>query len=502
MHTRALVALPLVVALVTPTAAMVWGGGSDKTDCYVAWRVTTDALGASRGKSAVDCQDGDPACDLDGAQDGTCTFGVSICAFQRGPTGCEPQPIATIIPSRRAQALGIQAPPTPASESVCGTAAILPIPLRTTRKGQRASRPLKLKMKALGTVKSVKDVDTLTLRCVPNRGVGQCPANPDGGPRAVTLRVAREGTDLDNGWNGQSHNFPVVFGATLTVCLTGCNADTNPLCLIDTASTDSVNLPTFGAPLPLFSAGVPVCVVNRFASPKVTDGTGDLRTGDLASVVHLLSDVYITPTNALCPRCSGKEIGKTGTCDSGARQGQACRTDGVITVAEAPGDKSFTLSSDCPPGGTPAGTLTVTLPATTGASTLTGPRPCAGQPFDDDCSRPGGVGGTCSATCTACVGTTGAGDCIAPNGGIQQLCCSGDTTRACFPTAGGGQIVRTGRPGLPVPPWPDPAYPKTASAVLAATFCEGSSGSTLVNAVAGLPGPGAVILPVDTEWVK
>jgi hypothetical protein len=34
------------------------------------------------------------------------------------------------------------------------------------------------------------------------------------------------------------------------------------------------------------------------------------------------------------------------------------------------------------------------------------------------------------------------------------------------------------------------------------TFCEASSGSPLVDTVAGLPGPGAILLPMAATWIQ
>jgi hypothetical protein len=311
--------------------------------------------------------------------------------------------------------------------------------------------------------------------------------------------VASSGTDLDNGWTGISHNFPVPGGATLRMCLAGCDAGTNPTCMEDEAATDLVKTPTFGPPLPLLAAGVPVCVVNRFDTPNLTGGSADLATGSIRGDLHLLSGVYLTPPTQVCPRCSGDRIGATGTCDSGPRQGQACRTQSILEVAQALGDKTFTLSADCPPTGPPAGTLTITLPLTTGRSALSGPRPC-GAARDNSCGS-----GTCTRACagTACVATTPDGQCIDTKGGLSQVCCSGGPQTACFPTnSGEGEIVRTGRTAVPAPAWPEPTYPKAAEASLVATFCEAATGSVTVDGVSGLPGPGALVLPVVGTWLE
>ena len=69
-------------------------------------------------------------------------------------------------------------------------------------------------------------------------------------------------------------------------------------------------------------------------------------------------------------------------------------------------------------------------------------------------------------------------------------------------------ISRTGKPTVPQPAWPDPTYPKKtdcapgACTVQVATFCEAATGTGSVDGLAGLPGPGALILPVTTQWLK
>jgi hypothetical protein len=52
------------------------------------------------------------------------------------------------------------------------------------------------------------------------------------------------------------------------------------------------------------------------------------------------------------------------------------------------------------------------------------------------------------------------------------------------------------------PPWPDASYPKSAAATLVATFCEPVTGTNVVDGTTGLPGPGALILPVAGQWIR
>ncbi len=55
----------------------------------------------------------------------------------------------------------------------------------------------------------------------------------------------------------------------------------------------------------------------------------------------------------------------------------------------------------------------------------------------------------------------------------------------------------------PVPVWPDPTYPKASSAgILVATFCEGATGTSMIDGTVGLPGPGTLILPVTQILLK
>src|SRR5262249_21678207 len=153
-----------------------------------------------------------------------------------------------------------------------------------------------LKMKAKGF-----GADVLKLKCMPCTGpnCGQppppgvgCPAD-SAGLLTVTVPVADRqhpelgnGSDLDNGWTGTSHNFPVIGGSSLKYCLSGCDSKTTFNCT-GTGSTaanggdptQTLNGATFGAPLPLLAANVPVCVVNQFQDTTL-NATFNLQTGD------------------------------------------------------------------------------------------------------------------------------------------------------------------------------------------------------------------------------
>src|SRR5215510_6993 len=97
-----LLLLVLSLAASHPASALVSGGGPAKTDCYAEWQVTTSGVQATRGKIGVDCQDGDPACDVDRTVNGVCTIGVSVCLFENDVSGCAPQPVTSVELSAKA----------------------------------------------------------------------------------------------------------------------------------------------------------------------------------------------------------------------------------------------------------------------------------------------------------------------------------------------------------------------------------------------------------------
>jgi len=507
-----LTAIALATALVSHAhAAQVPGKGGN---CSAIWDTGTASVSPSGTASMLACNDGDSTCDADGQPNGVCMIDLSACAGVAAGS-CTPGALTSLKFNGPAKKAGLVVPAT----GTCGSGVVLSLPLKRVPK--KTTKPLKkynpskkvaLLMKAKGFT------NKLIVQCLPP-GVGSCPVRADDptAPAQITLTtpVATDptqgnGSDLDNGWTGTSHNFPVIGGSKLTYCLSGCDGKTNFQCTgtgttklgTPTATNPVVNGLTFGAPLPLLTTGVPVCVINRYQDPQLT-GMFNLQTGEAGSaaspnVVKLFSDVWLRTRfpGEVCPRCnvsgSGAGIGSTGTCSSSASNaGAPCRVDGEVSVAGG-GQNPYLLSSDCSPLGDnpqPNGTLDIQLHFTTGATSLAGPLPCpdsAGpQTQDDNCA-----GGSCSATCTgnACVGKNAKGECIDAKGGIAQLCCSTNTTTPCFPTKGGGSITRTGTPGT-----------NGQTMVNATTFCIARTQSTLINATTGLPGPGALLLPAEVK---
>ncbi len=481
-----LVTLALAVCPAPRAMARLAGGGKPaKADCYVEVDGADPVRPNKQG--VAKCTDGDPACDTDGScTNKSCTFSLTVCAHQADISSCTSPNITgiTVVPPG-----ALALPPVPASSEVCGNATDVVVPLGNKK---MAKKVIRLTAPSDGT--PTKDGDRIVLICKKNTaGCGPAPTcakNPAGGPRQITLATKQDGTDLDTGFTGISHNFPVDFGSQLVLCLTDCDASSNPLCTVTSPTgAGSVNGEFFGAPLPLFTAGAPVCVINKFAEGENITGSMNVQTGEVHATVHQGSEVWLANGGQpVCPQCSGQGLGKSGSCNAGARKGKPCKTDGVTVVQGA----TYNVSTQCPPGGDQAvkqATLDITLPLTSETTTLAanaaGSFPCPAQTTHDQCG---------SQDCTnACAGTAGV------NGGVNQFCCG---TTPCFPTRSGQAIERSGARSVPQPAWPNTDYPKTGNdGALATVFCIAKTGSPIVDGVSGLPAPGGLLLPGVEEML-
>ncbi len=323
-------------------------------------------------------------------------------------------------------------PPAPAdlSGTACGSAVdiLVPLTIETKKNGTEVKMPgtAVIMVKAKGSAPPKTDPDKLVLVCNPSECEACCPTpNPAGGPDELRLSVNAAASDLDVGWSGTCHNFPFVSRVGLRLCLSGCDASTNPVCDA-TGPTGALNSYTFGPPLPLIAQGVSMCVVNVYQPGDLTAKI-NVQTGEIPDsnplAVNLFSKVHLTSPSQVCPRCNGSgapEFGAQGTCDGGPNLGQACIIDSILNVVGSQGSPTYALSKGCPPSPSQlAGTLDIRLRLTTGTSTLQGPTPCPGQAQDDDCQ-----GSPCNAMCTGagCMSLTPDGQCIDAKGGISQIC--------------------------------------------------------------------------------
>ncbi len=377
------------------------------------------------------------------------------------------------------------------------------------------------------------------------------------------IGTAGDNKILDTGWTGIAHNQSVIQDGKLSFGLENCDSPVRPCgqcdvagpipnpkagagdidsqrCVSDTSISCDATTPCpsgaceffFGAPLPLSAGGVSTCVTNQVDGP--ISGTANVESGAFASQIKLKSTVFLVSDVAQpCPLCVGdttvNDGTKGGTCDGGqgyAKNGAACDGNGRSTLFG-------TTSFDCPPAtSTRLASLEIDLSggSSTVKRTLTSSSPnCTGAP-GKKCLCPAGAGGTGAATApNACVDefdTEGVDESICapvsgkPNEGqcpgqpIDQNCehdtfrgCSSNADctfpddkcitvpRPCFLDNGivGNSVSAVGVPDKPVNGESDPTF--------ASIFCIPFTGRASVDAVAGLPGPGRIELPLHAKEI-
>ncbi len=166
------------------------GGGSKRSDCLLEVTSTAPVTLNRRGskiKSVIRCSDGDAACDLDGARDGQCTFGVAFCFGNADPRypKCTPSPISSMevlkpkatrstSAQRIEQALGalgvevrrrgrvIADATTPVGDSQCSPLVRLVMPAPKTSGGKPLLEKFQLRATAMS---GQRDKDQFTLAC-------------------------------------------------------------------------------------------------------------------------------------------------------------------------------------------------------------------------------------------------------------------------------------------------------------------------------------------------
>ncbi|HYB98529.1 MAG TPA: hypothetical protein VEC57_05275 [Candidatus Limnocylindrales bacterium] len=316
--------------------------------------------------------------------------------------------------------------------------------------------------------------------CDPGETEENCPADcgdVEGVPCTSAQLTSSSGSDLDSGWTGIAHNSDLIEGASVTFrtlrrcggdgeacevdadcgaavvgeggeagattceptcdCLndhtceiTGPTGQKNCLTTLVECNTNAdcaagvacVN--TFGPPLPLSSAGNPVCVVTLFDGPLT--GTANTQTGEAVTQSNLKSRVFLgISIDQPCPRCGrldqDPEIGDQFTCEGGQFPGAACVVEGVSPDFGG-------VSRDCPPALganiSGAGLAIRFSEVTTGTTTKTAQLPCANFSFQGHPSRDN----------AKCIDKVGAGD---PTCSSNADCkrCTGDPTITCTSNA-------------------------------------------------------------------
>src|SRR4029453_12102518 len=139
--------VPLLLALLTAGHAEVAGGGLADTDC----RMVFSGVTATNGSSGVVCRDGDPTCDEDGAEDGTCHFSVAVCTGTP-PAACSTPPFTAITMA----GLDLVPPSVRAPDGTCGPSLAVAVPVGTASGATGRARDSG----------SLRDVDYVDLCCV------------------------------------------------------------------------------------------------------------------------------------------------------------------------------------------------------------------------------------------------------------------------------------------------------------------------------------------------
>ncbi|MBI5507019.1 MAG: hypothetical protein HY899_19705 [Deltaproteobacteria bacterium] len=379
-------------------------------------------------------------------------------------------------------------------------------------------------------------------------------------PTSVALNIKSNGRDgeppgatsLDFGWTGWRHGQDFndsragvslsCAGSDCGSCAVSANCESgNCRCENDSSIQCSTPFATGGpcgddlcavylAPPVARLGAAPVCVLETIRTPL--SGTADVGSGQSSVTLSITERLHLGigwPQS--CPTCSGTEIGSTGTCDGGARDGLPCTTD-------ARNESFGNVSYDCPPA--PASDLT----GTTLQFRMTLTTTDRSLAFDDACDVAAGncACGACSldpltpcendAVCTAAglgACTDGGGEPRKPNdctdgvcssdpGGApgQGICHAGPIEKYCD-----GILHANGDPAVHCDASPDdceavlagsctlsrkrPCYsdPITASGLagsartkLVSVFCAAPSALVAVNSTDGLPGAGRMQLDI------
>lgn len=383
----------------------------------------------------------------------------------------------------------------------------------------------------------------------PTPGASACPVALEIESNAGNKRI------LDVGWTGLGHNATAISEGSLTVTLS-CTSENRPcgVCQVggpianldaddgtinsQRCSADPSKKCTtggsecsgsgncvffFGAPLPLSAGGVSACVVNQVNG--AVSGTANIETGAFATTINLTSRVALGPTDEPCPTCEGDGTTNDGTaggtCNGGARNGQACDVNGVSPIP------SFgSTSLDCPPqsfvsalsiplagsSGTESREIDASSPACTGAigkkcfcpaagTQPTQPNACLDDTsIDGDQSLCAPIGGSNQGECpaladTVCSPTETFRGCL----NNSECPAPGDTCvavkRPCYLDNGlvGGEVTAIGEA--------DPPTNGVSNPTFASLFCIPPVAQASINAANGLPGLGRIELPLQVKEI-
>src|SRR5262249_16451607 len=210
--------IALTAGLLSPAHAVLVPG--KKNNCSAVWDTgPANAPISTTGKpSTLTCTDGDPTCDADGLPDGKCVINLNVCVGE-ATTGCTPGTLSALSFNKAVSKLGSVFHAPPVSPAGCGIAGTMLLTLKrapanttTPLKKFKPSKPVTLVMKDKGFMNKLK-VQCVSSGTSTNPTVS-CPSR-GGMPSQITFTVPPTGSDLDNGWTGISHNFPIINGSQL-----------------------------------------------------------------------------------------------------------------------------------------------------------------------------------------------------------------------------------------------------------------------------------------------
>jgi len=165
------------VALVSVGSSVVIpGGGPTKSDCYVSMNLPAVSVAVSNKNKEIDCMDGDPACDADGACNNVCQIQGQLCIDQPGIGDCTPPAGLKTLKFKSHPVSFVLNQPGALTGSVCGAFVTGNIPVKSKKNGKKLPGVLKVTANAVANkgTKPAKDGDTYIIKCLPR--VGACPA--------------------------------------------------------------------------------------------------------------------------------------------------------------------------------------------------------------------------------------------------------------------------------------------------------------------------------------
>ena len=159
------------------SAEILPGNGKANSNCYAAIDIDTTSATVTDEKKATEysCVDGS-ACDLDGACNGSCTFGLEVCINVPDLAECTPPGMLDSVKAK-GHVTGVKGAsgkvvvdvPQLLEGSTCGAFVQIDVPLKSTKKGDKLNKAkLKVDAKAPKGTKPRKDKDKYDLICEPN----------------------------------------------------------------------------------------------------------------------------------------------------------------------------------------------------------------------------------------------------------------------------------------------------------------------------------------------